>query len=380
MQLRVMFVLILLTGLSLLVFLLTYALYYSYVRYEARKPWNLEIDRDFRPPVSILVPVHNEEENIGKKLENLQSVGYPKEKMEIVIVDDASEDETLKKIDEALKRGLGLETRIVRQETRGGKAVALNAALNKASYPIVIVSDADTLWPNDILEKALPYLADPRVGAVTGRGVNQQTKTSWVTKNENNYLQLASLIRLGESKIHSTIRFEGGFCAYKRAAFAEFDNKSGSDDSGTALDVIQHDYRTILAPEVVFFTSFPTSLVGKMRIKLRRANQLIGLWVKCVKFMFERQLKLPKRIALPEVFLFLINPLVFLLMIGAAIASVIFSPLSYFTLLILVSVVGSLIFARNLFTELVVDNLLLAYASVSYLFGRRYTVWKKVKN
>jgi cellulose synthase/poly-beta-1,6-N-acetylglucosamine synthase-like glycosyltransferase len=327
--------------------------------------------------VSILVPVHNEEKNIEKKLENLQLVDYPKEKMEVIIVDDASDDNSVAKINGAIEHGLGFKAKLVKQEVNRGKAVALNAALQFATAPIIIVSDADTTWPADALKKAVPYLADPTVGAVTGQGLNKQTNESWVTKNEDNYLQLTSVIRLGESKIHSTIRFEGGFCAYKRVAFSQFDCESGSDDSGTALEVIQHNYRTILAPDVVFFTTFPTSLKGKSKIKVRRATQLIGLWVKCPKSMLKKQLALPKRIVIPEILLFIINPFVFVLLTLSAVASILLFPFSYFSLLLLAATCGLLIFARHLFQEVVFDNLLLFYASVSYLFGRRYVAWKK---
>ena len=372
--------LILIAFSSLVIFTLTYVLFYGYVRINARKPWNLKIDNTYEPSVSILVPVHNEEENIEKKLENLQSVDYPKEKIEVIIVDDASEDSTVTKINAALERNLGFKMTLIKQEINHGKAVALNVALNFATAPIVIVSDADTTWPSDALKKAMPYLADPTVGAITGQGLNKQTNESWVTKSEDKYLQLTSSIRLGESKIHSTIRFEGGFCAYKRVAFRQFDCESGSDDSGTALEVIQHKYRTILAPDVLFYTTFPTSLKGKSKIKVRRANQLIGLWVKCLKSMFKRQLALPKRIVLPEVFLFIINPVIFLLLALSAIATVLLFPFSYFSLMLLTATLGLLIFARHLFQEVVFDNLLLFYASVSYLFGRCYVAWKKTKN
>lgn len=374
--------LVLLIVSSFLFFTLVYVLYYSYVRRYAQRPWNLEIDNDYQPSISILVPVHNEEENILKKLENLQEVVYPREKMEVVVVDDASEDRTLSKANEAIRHNLGFDTRIVKRESRGGKAVALNFALTVASNPMIIVSDADTLWPSNILEKALPYLADKTVGALTGQGINDQANESWVTEAEDNYLQLTSSIRLGESKMHSTIRFEGGFCVYKRAAFDKFDCESGSDDSGTALDIVQHNFRTIFVPEVVFYTAFPTSLRGKLRIKSRRANQLIGLWIKCLKFMLRKRLMLPKRIVLSGILLFLINPLVFLLLTTTAVMHVFLYPLSVFSLLLLAAIMGLLVCARarSLFLELVVDNFLLVYASLGYLFGRRYVAWEKSKS
>ncbi len=361
----------------LVIFSLTYILFYGYVRINAKKPWNIKVDDTFEPQVSILVPVHNEEKNIETKLKNLQQIDYPKEKMQVIIVDDASEDNSITKITTAIEQGLGFQTQLVKQKVNKGKAVALNEALKFATAPIIIVTDADTTWPTDALKKAMPYLADSTIGAITGQGLNKQATQSWVTKNEDNYLQLTSIIRLGESKIHSTIRFEGGFCAYKRIAFTQFDSESGSDDSGTALEVIQHNYRTIMAPDVIFFTTFPTSLKGKSKIKVRRATQLIGLWVKCLKSLAKKQLALPKRIVIPEVLLFIINPAVFVILVLSSIGSILLFPFSYFSLLLLAATCGLLIFARHLFQEVVFDNLLLFYASVTYLFGKRYVAWKK---
>ena len=367
----------LITITSLIIFSFAYIIFYGYLFRKSKQPWNLNVNDTFQPQISILVPVHNEEETVEKKLLNIQAVDYPKEKIELIIADDASEDNTLQRINNTLERDLGLNVMIVKQETNHGKSAALNTALKYVSSSIVIVSDADTLWPSDVLKKALPYLADPTVGAITGQGINKQENESWVTKSEDNYLKITSFVRLGESKLYSTIRFEGGFCAFKREAFEKFDCESGSDDSGTALDVIQHNYRTILAPEVLFYTTFPTGLNGKFKIKTRRANQLIGLWIKSLKLLLRKQLKLPKRIVLPGIFLFIVNPIVFIILSVSCVLTVSIYPLSLLSVFLTVAILGLFIFARNLFVELVVNNLFLFYASISYLFGKRYAAWKK---
>ena len=373
-----MFILVFFVGIAF--FSAIYGVYFIYLRINSKKPWDFVIKTDFQPPISILVPVHNEEENIGRKLGNINAVSYPMDKIEVIVADDASEDKTLEKIQTFIDNNPQLNVKVMKQKHRAGKASVLNAALPLAASSIVIVTDADTFWPEDILEKTLPYMSDPTIGAVTGRGINENKGESWVTKSEDNYLQLASVIRLGESKVHSTIRFEGGFCAYKKAAFEKFDCESGSDDSGTALDVVQHNYRAILIPETVFYTSFPSDFVGKLKIKARRGNQLIGLWIKCFKLMLKRRLALPKRIVVPEIALFIINPLVFLVSLVAAIGAVLVWPLSVFSIFLLVLALGLLVFARNLFFELLFDNLLLVYGFFGFILGRRYLAWKKTPN
>ncbi len=361
----------------LLIFSGTYLVYFAYVRKYAKKPWKLRIDRNFQPKISILVPVHDEEHSIESKLRNIKNVSYPKEKIEVIVADDASKDKTLAKVQDFMENNTELTVKVVTQNLRAGKSASLNKALDVSTSSMVIVSDADTYWPSDVLQKALPYLSNPSVGAVTGRGVNRNLDKSWVTKAENTYLHFAHLLRLGESKVHSTIRFEGGFCAYKKDAFERFDCETGADDSGTALEVVQHNYRSIMVHEAVFYTTFPTRLIGKLRIKARRSNQLIGLWVKCFKLLLKRRLLLPKRIAVPEIMLFLFNPIILLASIITGVTVVILFPFSLFSVAILLFIAGLLLFARRIFFEVLIDNLILLYALVSFMFGRRYIAWEK---
>jgi cellulose synthase/poly-beta-1,6-N-acetylglucosamine synthase-like glycosyltransferase len=354
-----------------------YVIYFAYIKIYIKRPWKSKIDRDFQPKISILVPVHNEENTIELKLKNIRAVSYPKEKIEVIVADDASKDNTLEKVQNFIENNGDLHVKIVRQESRGGKSAALNNALTFCASQIVIVSDSDTQWPSDILQKALPYLEDPAIGAVTSMGVNRNDYQSWVIEGENTYLRFASLLRLGESKIHSTIRFEGGFCAYKRDAFEKFDNETGADDSGTALEVVQHNFRSILVPGVIFFTDFPTRLSSKLQVKARRANQLLSLWMKCLRLLLKRQLLLPKRIAVPEMMLFIFNPMILLALIISASSLIVLYPLSLFSLVIVLAIIGLLIFARRVFVEILLDNLILLYSLVALIFGKHYVAWEK---
>ena len=359
------------------IFLLTYLTYFVYMWKCARRPWKLKAIRDVQPKITVLVPVHNEEKIIESKLRNIKEVFYPKENIEVIVVDDASDDNTIEKVKFFMENNPDLKLRIVKQNPRAGKSAALNKALDFSSNQIVIVSDADTFWPSNILLEALPDLSDPAVGAVTGRSANIDTFQSWVTKGENIYLRLTSLLRLGESEIHSTIRFEGGFCAYKRNAFEKFDCETGSDDSGTALEVVQNGFRAIMVPEATFYTNFPTSLRDKLRIKVRRANQLISLWVKCLRLMLKGKLRLPKRIVVPELMLFIFDPIILLALMVTTLMTVVLFPFSLFSIIVLLLICGIMIFARKVFIEVLLDNFILFYALVTVLLGRRYIAWGK---
>lgn len=355
------------------------SIFYLYLRKSFRNPWNLRINKDFEPSVTILVPAHNEEDAIKNKLQNIKDVLYPKTKMEIIVADDGSTDNTSARVREFTEENQELQVKIVKSDKRLGKARILNKALEQAKNEIIIVSDADSFWPSDILAKSLHYLSDPAVGAITGLGVLNNASQSWITKAETNYLGMTSLIRVGESKISSTIRFEGGFCAYKKEAFEKFDDESGSDDSGTALEIVQHNFRTIAIPETMFYTAFPTRLAERVKVKARRANHLVRLWTKCFSLLLKKRLLLPKRIAVGEILLFIFDPIIFLFLLATSFAIVFTSPLSLFSLFLIVGVAGLLVFARSYFIEVVLDNLILIYALFSSFLGKRYISWEKSK-
>jgi len=342
-----------------------------------KSPWDLRINRDFQPKITILVPTYNEESTIELKLENIKDVSYPKEKIEVIVADDGSKDRTIEKVKCFMEKNPELKLKIVQQNLHVGKSVTLNKALDFCKSEIIVVSDTDTLWPSNILCEALPYLSDPTVGAITGRGINRNAFQSWVTKGEESYLRLAYLIRLGESKIHSTIRFEGGFCAYKRSAFKKFDCETGSDDSGTALEVVQNGFRAILVPEAIFYTNFPPTLHEKLKIKIRRANQLIGLWIKCLKLTLKSKLRLPKRIAIPELILFIVDPIILSALAVTTLIIIVLSPFSTFSIAVLLTICCVVAFAAKIFAEVLLNNFVLFVALLSYLLGRRYVTWEK---
>ena len=354
-----------------------YGVYFVYLRFWANKPWRLKIDKNFMPEVTVLIPVHNEEAIIESKLENICKVSYPKEKMMVILADDASTDGTLKKVYDFSKVHPELNLRVVEQNPRVGKAGVLNAALPTSKNNMIVVSDADSFWPSDILHKALPYLSDPKVGAITGSGILENPGETWVTRGETNYLKSTSILRLGESKIHSTIRFEGGFCAYKRSAFQKFDCESGSDDSGTALSVVQNGFRAIFVPEARFTTRFPEGLKGKIKVKIRRANHLIWLWIKSLKLLLKGRLLLPKRIVIPEIFLFVFNPVVFFALLTITLVTVMLYPIFLVPLFVVLFAASLIPVVKGYLIEITLDNIILFYSLISCIKRKKIVAWDK---
>lgn len=372
-----MSLILLICGVLFFVFIGFPSAYYLYMKRRAAKPWNLRIDENYEPHVSILVPMYNEEKSIRFKLENLYKLKYPANKLEIILVNDASTDKTLDELDEFMSSHEGPNIKVLNRLKRGGKSSSLNFALKRTNSDVVVVSDADCFLSSDTLIKALPYLSNAEVGAVAGKEMLLNPQGSWVTEGELFYNNFVQTLRLGESKVHSTVFFQGGFAAYKKAVLEEFDHEN--DDSGTAFNIVQGKRRTLLIPEARFYTMFPTNWKDKIILKMRRANQLQQLWTKCLKLLLQRKLVLPKSIAVPEIFLHILSPIVFFALIPVAALVIGAQPLllaAFLPILLLALVIPK---GRISIIENVQGNFILLFSLFSFITGRKFKHWKTVE-
>jgi cellulose synthase/poly-beta-1,6-N-acetylglucosamine synthase-like glycosyltransferase len=372
-----MSILFLLWVVLLLTFTLPQIGYFLYLKRISQVGWKLNLNKYYRPNVSIIIPFHNEEKIIGLKLKNLAKVNYPKGKMQIILVNDASSDNSLREIKRFLKKyKVFNDVKVLNIKNHFGKAYALNTGLKYAKYEIIVVSDADSFWSRDILVKALPYLSDPSIGAVMGRQVVFSTSNSAVIKGEEFYVNFANgILRLGESKLHSSVIFVGGFAAYKRRCLDRFDSEA--DDSGTSLNVVQKGYRSIFVPGAVYYEEFPKSPKLKFTIKVRRACNLIKVYVKCAKLLIRGELRLPMTIVFGGIFLYLISPIIFIALTITSLL-LLFSQATTF-LCIVISILITLILiskARLIFLEGLQSYLILASALLTYLSGKKFLIWK----
>jgi biofilm PGA synthesis N-glycosyltransferase PgaC len=367
---------LLIWGILVILFVGVPGVYYLYMRKFSMRPWNINRDRNFLPKVSLLIPAYNEEKTIQLKLENLMKLNYPVDKLQIIIVDDGSTDDTVKKVREFQRSNTDLSIEVWSDSQRRGKTASLNLALKKANGEIIVVSDADCFLSPNVLREALPFFADSSVGAVTGLEILLNPEDSWVTETEVLYNDAVHAQRVGESKVHSTILFQGGFGAYRRSVLDEFDAKA--DDSGTALNIVQKGTRTFLLPEAVYFTTFSSVWKGKIVTKLRRARQLVGIWFRCLKLFMRGELRLPAKIFVPEAFSYLVNPFLFIFIISASVLLVLENPLLLFVFSVLL-VAGLLVKrVRVLLIEAVQNHLVLLFAIISYAFGKSFSTWSTV--
>ncbi len=114
------------------------------------------------PKTTIIVPAYNEEKTIFKTVSSLTRLDYPKEKLEIIVIDDGSTDNTLKIAKQFISKGVKVYTK-----KNGGKGETLNFGLKKATGKIIGCLDADSFVSRGSLKKMVAFFEDSKVMAVT---------------------------------------------------------------------------------------------------------------------------------------------------------------------------------------------------------------------
>ncbi|USZ68052.1 glycosyltransferase [Halorussus salilacus] len=230
--------------------------------------------RDAEPTVSVVLPTYNESGIVEKKLDDLLSLDYPMEKVELVVV-DSSDDETPEVIEEYFADREHPDLTLIREEERRGLAPALNDAYAAAGNEMVVKTDCDSYVADDALREAAANLADPDVAAVTG----QNAEVLGGSEVEAGYRGVQAHVQTLESHLDSTLIFHGPFSAFENDAIVPLDPESLADDTELALKIRRGGDRVVFDP-AVRYSEASHSDFGKRRLqKDRRGMGLIRLLV-----------------------------------------------------------------------------------------------------
>jgi cellulose synthase/poly-beta-1,6-N-acetylglucosamine synthase-like glycosyltransferase len=203
---------------------------------------------DIRPSVSMVIAAHNEAAGIGAKLENILSLDYPADRLEVLIASDGSDDGTDEIVERYVDRGVRLLSL-----PRQGKAPALNAAVGAAQGEILVFSDANSLYAQDAIVALMRPFADPLVGGVAGdqRYVADGAGDA-IAAGEQRYWNVDRMLKAAESRAGNVISATGAIYAVRRSLFRPVPD-GVTDDFFTSTGVIAQGYRLVFAPGAVAF-------------------------------------------------------------------------------------------------------------------------------
>jgi cellulose synthase/poly-beta-1,6-N-acetylglucosamine synthase-like glycosyltransferase len=225
--------------------------------------------------MALIVSAYNEANVIRQKIENSLALDYPRDRLEVIVISDCSDDETDCIVKEYEDRGV----RLIRMAERGGKTVGLNFAVPQARGEIVIFSDANALYHPQTARRLASNFADPAVGCVTGESryqVDENAADS--TASENLYWRYELALKRMESAVSSLVGGDGAIYAIRKALFRPMRPEDLSDFVNP-LQIAAQGYRNVYEPEAISFEGGAESFEKEFRRKVRIVNRAWrGLW------------------------------------------------------------------------------------------------------
>lgn len=188
------------------------------------------VNPDFTPGVTIIIPCFNEEEWIDKTILSCVNQDYPVDKLQIIVVDDASTDNSVKVIKETI-RLVHMEAERFKtkervgylvQEKNKGKRDALAWGVECAKHELIVFVDSDSMLDPFAIRNLVQPFQDPKMGGVSGRTDVANTYTNLLTKMQSvRYYIAFRIMKAAEAYFDSVTCLSGPLSCYKKEIIEE---------------------------------------------------------------------------------------------------------------------------------------------------------------
>ncbi len=217
------------------------------------------------PVVSFIIAAYNEEKVIEDKIKNTLNIDYPKDKINIIIVSDGSNDNTASIVRGYSDRGIVS----LHEDKRSGKSAALNRAVEASNCEILVFSDANNDFSSDSVKQLVKHFSDKEIGAVTGSKHIYINKDRQASEGDGLYWKYESKIKEAESHLGSITAAEGEILAVRKKDFQPIDISIINDDAAITFNIIKSGKRIIYEKNAKAFEEASKDLIDDFHVKIR---------------------------------------------------------------------------------------------------------------
>ena len=264
----------------------------------------------FNPRVAVLIPSYNEEKVIVRTIRSVLHSDY--ENLHVIVIDDGSTDRTAEVAREAFAGEIKAGRMRIVEEPNGGKAVALNLALQLIDEEIYVGIDADTVIASDAISKLIPHFEDPEIGAVAGNAKVGNRVNLWTRWQALEYITSQNFERRALDLFHVVTVVPGAIGAWRTAPVRKaggYPVNTVAEDADLTMSLLEQGLKVVYEDRSLAFTEAPIDAGGLMRQRFRWSfGTLQAVWKHRAAFVRNKAMGL---FALPNILIFqMLLPLV----------------------------------------------------------------------
>lgn len=227
------------------------------------------------PSVTIAIPAYNEEKTLSKTVNSIIKSNYPKNKLNIIIVNDGSKDNTSKVAKELIKKHKSFKIKLINKKN-SGKASAVNTALDLAKTELFAVVDADSRISKNSIRTLVPHLENPKTGAAISR-IKIDSPKNIIEKVQRFEYIMSTLLRKIMASLGTLSMTPGVLSMYKTSLLKKLggftkEKENLTEDLEIAMRLKYNGYDVILDHKSITYTKAPETFdkLWKQRIRWSR--------------------------------------------------------------------------------------------------------------
>ena len=257
----------------------------------------------FTPRVAVLVPAYNEETVIVRTVRSVLNSDYPN--LHVIVIDDGSSDRTAEVARDAYAAEIKAGRVAVMTKANGGKAAALNYALDHLTEEFYVGIDADTVIAPDAISKLIPHFIDPLVGAVAGNAKVGNRVNLWTRWQALEYITSQNFERRALDLFNVVTVVPGAIGAWRTApvrAAGGYPLNTVAEDADLTMSLLEQKLKVVYEDRSLAFTEAPIDAKGLMRQRFRWSfGTLQAVWKHRAAFVRNKAMGL---FALPNIIIF----------------------------------------------------------------------------
>ena len=257
----------------------------------------------FCPRVAVLIPAYNEETVIVRTIRSALNSDY--KNLHVIVIDDGSLDRTAEVAAAAYAQEIAAGRVQVLTKPNGGKAAALNYALDRIGEEIYVGIDADTVIAADAISKLIPHFEDAKIGAIAGNAKVGNRVNLWTRWQALEYITSQNFERRALNLFHVITVVPGAIGAWRTApvkAAGGYPLNTVAEDADLTMGLLEAGWKVDYEDRALAFTEAPIDAKGLMRQRFRWSfGTLQAVWKHRAAFVRNKAMGL---FALPNILIF----------------------------------------------------------------------------